>query len=53
MVDEIVVLENGWYTPPERPGLGVLFNEEATKMHPFDPARVPPPLRDDGSVALG
>lgn len=52
MVDEIMKLENGWYTPSERPGLGVEFNESAVARFPFDPARVPPPLREDGSVAL-
>ncbi|MDA1296796.1 MAG: mandelate racemase/muconate lactonizing enzyme family protein [Chloroflexi bacterium] len=52
MVDEVMKLENGWYTPSERPGLGVEFNEAAVAMHPFDPARVAPPIREDGSVAL-
>ena len=52
MVDEVIKLENGWYTPSERPGLGVEFNEAAVGMHPFDPARVSPPIREDGSVAL-
>ncbi|MDA0676455.1 MAG: mandelate racemase/muconate lactonizing enzyme family protein [Chloroflexi bacterium] len=52
MVDEIMKLENGWYTPSERPGLGVEFNEKAVEMHPFNPARVAPPIRQDGSVAL-
>jgi len=52
MVDEIVKLENGWYTPSERPGLGVEFNEAAVEAYPFNPARVAPPVREDGSVAL-
>lgn len=52
MVDEIMKLENGWYTPSERPGLGVEFNEAAAGKFPFDPARVAPPTREDGSVAL-
>ncbi|MDA1279608.1 MAG: mandelate racemase/muconate lactonizing enzyme family protein [Chloroflexi bacterium] len=52
MVDEIIKLENGWYTPSERPGLGVEFNDKAPSMHPFDPANTPPPIRSDGSVAL-
>lgn len=52
MVDEIMKLENGWYTPSDRPGLGVEFNEMAPGMHPFDPANVPPPIKEDGSVAL-
>ena len=52
MVDEIIKLENGWYTPSERPGLGVEFNESVPGMFPFDPAKSAPPIRDDGSVAL-
>lgn len=52
MVDEIVKLENGWYTPSERPGLGVEFTEAAVEAYPFNPARVAPPIREDGSVAL-
>jgi galactonate dehydratase len=52
MTDVIIKLENGWYTPSEKPGLGVIFNEEAPAMHPFDPAQVAPPIREDGSVAL-
>lgn len=52
MVDEIMKLENGWYTPSDRPGLGVEFNEAAVEKFPFEPAQVPPPIRTDGSVAL-
>ncbi|KAA1293207.1 MAG: D-galactonate dehydratase, partial [SAR202 cluster bacterium] len=52
MTDEIIRLENGWYAPSEKPGLGLNFNNEAPNKHPFDPAKVPPPIRDDGSVAL-
>ncbi|MDP7484525.1 MAG: mandelate racemase/muconate lactonizing enzyme family protein [Dehalococcoidia bacterium] len=52
MTDEIMKLERGWYMPSEKPGLGVIFNEDAPAMHPFDPAKSEPPIRDDGSVAL-
>ena len=52
MTDEIMKLENGWYIPSEKPGLGILFNDNAPKIHSFDPAKVPPPIREDGSVAL-
>jgi L-alanine-DL-glutamate epimerase-like enolase superfamily enzyme len=52
MTDVIIKLENGWYTPSEKPGLGVIINEDAPAMHPFDPALVAPPIREDGSVAL-
>ena len=52
MVDEIMKLEDGWYTPSDRPGLGVEFQEEAAGKFDFNPARVAPPMREDGSVAL-
>jgi galactonate dehydratase len=52
MTDEIITLKNGWYTPSEKPGLGLIFNENAPSKHPFDPAHIPPPIREDGSVGL-
>ena len=52
MTDEIMKLERGWYTPSDKPGLGVIFNDQAPAMHPFNPAQAPPPIREDGSVAL-
>jgi galactonate dehydratase len=52
VTNTVIKLENGWYTPSEEPGLGVIFNEDAPAMHPFDPALVAPPIREDGSVAL-
>jgi galactonate dehydratase len=52
MTDEIITLKNGWYTPSEKPGLGLNFNENAPSKHPFDPAHIPPPIREDGSVGL-
>ena len=52
VTDTIMELKDGWYTPSEKPGLGVIFNEKAPLLHPFDPAYAPPPIREDGSVAL-
>jgi len=52
MTDEIIELQNGWYTPSEKPGLGLIFNEKAPVIHPFQSANVPPPIREDGSVGL-
>ncbi len=52
VTDVIMKLEDGWYTPSDEPGLGVSFNEDAPVLHPFDPANSPPPIHDDGSVAL-
>ena len=36
----------------ETEGHQVTFNKEAPAMHPFDHPIAPPPIRDDGSVAL-
>ena len=52
MTDQIIELKEGWYTPSDKPGLGVIFNEKSPLMHPFDPANVPPPISNDGSVKL-
>ena len=52
MVDAPMEVVDGWFTLPEKPGLGVTFNEEAPNLHPFEPARIPPPIREDGSVGL-
>jgi galactonate dehydratase len=52
MTDEIMKLDRGWYTPSEKPGLGVIFNEDAPGMHPFNAANAEAPIREDGSVAL-
>ena len=52
MTDEIIKLKDGWYYPSEKPGLGLIFNEDSPSKHPFDPANYPPPIKDDGSVGL-
>ena len=52
MTDEIIKIKDGWYIPSEKPGLGVIFNEDSPSMHPFDPANIPPPISSDGSVGL-
>lgn len=44
-----VPYEAGYLLPPERPGLGVEFDEEAAKKHPFQPGRGPRLRRLDGS----
>ena len=48
----IIKIKDGWYIPSEKPGLGVIFNEDSPSMHPFDPANIPPPISSDGSVGL-
>ena len=52
MTDEIIKLKDGWYYPSEKPGLGLIFNEDSPSKHPFDPANYPPPIKGDGSVGL-
>ena len=52
MVDTPMQIVNGYFTITEKPGLGVSFNEDAPNLHPFQPARIPPPIREDGSVGL-
>ncbi len=42
--------ESGWATAPEAPGLGVEFNEEATKAHPWVQRQMPRWRKPDGSV---
>ena len=32
-----MVVEDGWLEIPDRPGLGVEFNEEAALEHPYEP----------------
>ena len=32
-----MVVEDGWLEVPDRPGLGVEFNEEAALAHPYQP----------------
>jgi L-alanine-DL-glutamate epimerase-like enolase superfamily enzyme len=42
--------EDGHLLPPTRPGLGVEFDREAAKGHPFRMAELPHLRRPDGSV---
>ena len=44
-----VPYEAGYLLPPERPGLGVEFDEAAAKKYPFQPGRGPRLRRLDGS----
>lgn len=41
--------EDGYLLPPERPGLGIEFDREAAKRHPFRLTELPHLHRDDGS----
>lgn len=52
MVDAPMEVKDGWFTLPEKVGLGVEFLEDSADKHPFEPARIPPPIREDGSIGL-
>jgi L-alanine-DL-glutamate epimerase-like enolase superfamily enzyme len=45
-----VPFEDGWLLPPGRPGLGIEFDREAAKSHPYQPTEMPHLRRLDGSV---
>ncbi len=42
--------EDGYLLPPDRPGLGIEFDREAAKRHPFRMTELPHLRRLDGSV---
>lgn len=52
MVDAPMRVVDGWFELPEKPGLGVEFRPDSAEKHPYQPARIPPPIREDGSVGL-
>ena len=41
---------DGYLLPPTRPGLGVEFDREAARAHPFQLADLPRLRRSDGSL---
>lgn len=41
--------ENGYLLPPDRPGLGIEFDREAAKAHPFQMRELPRLRREDGA----
>jgi len=42
--------KDGYLLPPTRPGLGVEFDRDAARAHPFQMAELPHLVREDGSV---
>ncbi len=44
------VWEDGYLLPSARPGLGIEFDRDAARRHPFQLAELPHLLREDGSV---
>jgi len=45
-----VPFEKGYLLPPDGPGLGIEFDEEAAKKYPFKPGHAPALWRLDGSM---
>ncbi len=41
--------ERGYLLPPVQPGIGVEFNREVARRHPFQPTELPHLRRLDGS----
>ena len=41
--------EDGYLLPPTRPGLGIEFDREAARKHPFQMTELPHLQREDGS----
>ena len=52
IVHEPIPVVDGFFIPPETPGIGVEFNEETAAKFPFEQPQAAPPIREDGSVAL-
>lgn len=52
LVNEPLVVKNGYIDLPTKPGLGIELNEEAFVHYPFKPWRRGFPLRDDGAMAF-
>ncbi|MBI4551470.1 MAG: galactonate dehydratase [Candidatus Latescibacteria bacterium] len=41
--------KDGYLLPPDRPGLGVEFDEDAARKHPYQPGQTPMLHREDGA----
>jgi L-alanine-DL-glutamate epimerase-like enolase superfamily enzyme len=45
-------IEDGYLELPDRPGLGIELNEDATKDYPYKPFDRPVIINKDGSIGL-
>jgi len=52
LFDPMPVIENGYLALPDRPGLGIELNEEATKKYPRKPYDRPVIIQQDGAIGL-
>src|SRR5690606_17761003 len=51
MIETPWVVEGGYLTVPDGPGLGIRLRDDAFDQHPYNPHRINPARRADGSVA--
>lgn len=52
LVQEPLVVRDGYIELPTKPGLGIELNEEALKQYPFRSWRRTSPIRPDGSIGF-
>jgi len=53
IVTNIVELKDGFFIPPEGPGLGIDINVEEMAKHPYEAGAGESSRRSDGSLTLG
>lgn len=53
IVDNVLEVQDGYFIPPEKPGLGIDLNVEEMLKHPFNPGSGETARSTDGSVVLG
>ncbi len=51
IVEEPLLVEGGYITVPDRPGIGVVLREDALRRFPHRPHRIDPARRADGAIA--
>jgi galactonate dehydratase len=53
IVSNIVEIRDGYFIPPEAPGLGIDINVEEMAKHPYEAGPGERSRRPDGSLTLG